>query len=240
MGTGGVFGPKTGTGSPGPPGDHPQPRCRVPAGGRSRAGPPGSADRARPPGRLFRLRPVRAVCPGHREQPEHDRLRSDRPGQELLREDLPLAPGGLRTSGLGRRPERRVRRTRRRLGHPTDRPSARRRRPAQPARPRARRRGEAIRGGRPQHVCPRRPGSGGADGRQVELLASLAAACLGRVLLPRERVAVDLALATVGAARACPHPASSGRGHARTDGRGRHQHPHRPDDAARGRPRCRP
>ncbi|MHB8220380.1 MAG: ATP-binding protein [Acidimicrobiales bacterium] len=37
----------------------------------------------------------------------------------------------------------------------------------------------------------------GADGRQVELLASLASACLGRTLLPRERVAVDLALATV-------------------------------------------
>jgi hypothetical protein len=46
--------------------------------------------------------------------------------------------------------------------------------------------------------------SGGADGRQVELLASLAAACLGRVLLPRERVAVDLALATVGTARGVP------------------------------------
>ena len=43
-----------------------------------------------------------------------------------------------------------------------------------------------------------------AHGRQVELLASLAAACLGRTLLPRERVAVDLALATVGAARPCP------------------------------------
>jgi len=41
------------------------------------------------------------------------------------------------------------------------------------------------------------PPAEGADGRQVELLASLAAACLGRKLLPRERVAVDLALATV-------------------------------------------
>jgi len=38
----------------------------------------------------------------------------------------------------------------------------------------------------------------------VELLASLAAACLGRVLLPRERVAVDLALATVARASGVP------------------------------------
>lgn len=44
----------------------------------------------------------------------------------------------------------------------------------------------------------------GADGRQVELLASLAATCLGRALLPRERVAVDLALAAVGRAREVP------------------------------------
>jgi type IV secretory pathway VirB4 component len=38
-----------------------------------------------------------------------------------------------------------------------------------------------------------------ADGgrRQIELLASLATACLGRPLLPRERVAIDLALAAV-------------------------------------------
>jgi hypothetical protein len=41
----------------------------------------------------------------------------------------------------------------------------------------------------------------GADGRQVELLASLAATCLGRPLFPRERVAVDLALVEVGQAR---------------------------------------
>jgi hypothetical protein len=46
--------------------------------------------------------------------------------------------------------------------------------------------------------------SPGADGRQVELLASLAATCLGRPLLPRERVAVDLALGAVGAARGVP------------------------------------
>jgi hypothetical protein len=43
-----------------------------------------------------------------------------------------------------------------------------------------------------------------ADARQVELLASLASACLGRMLAPRERVAVDLALATVGGR--CPVP----------------------------------
>jgi hypothetical protein len=40
----------------------------------------------------------------------------------------------------------------------------------------------------------------GADGRQVELLASLASTCLGRPLFPRERVAVDLALGAVGRA----------------------------------------
>lgn len=45
---------------------------------------------------------------------------------------------------------------------------------------------------------------GAADGRQVELLASLAATCLGRPLLPRERVAVDLALGAVGAAHHVP------------------------------------
>ena len=37
----------------------------------------------------------------------------------------------------------------------------------------------------------------GADRRQGELLASLAVACLGRDLLPRERVAIDLALDTL-------------------------------------------
>lgn len=44
----------------------------------------------------------------------------------------------------------------------------------------------------------------GADGRQVELLASLAATCLGRPLFPRERVAVDLALVAVGGAQGVP------------------------------------
>jgi hypothetical protein len=44
----------------------------------------------------------------------------------------------------------------------------------------------------------------GADGRQVELLASLAATCLGRPLLPRERVAVDLALGAVGGRQDVP------------------------------------
>jgi hypothetical protein len=52
------------------------------------------------------------------------------------------------------------------------------------------------------------PGAGDspdrAEGRQVELLASLAAACLGRGLLPRERVAVDLALASVGGSGQVP------------------------------------
>lgn len=49
-----------------------------------------------------------------------------------------------------------------------------------------------------------RPGGQPADGRQVELLASLAATCLGRSLLPRERVAVDLALGAVGASGGTP------------------------------------
>ena len=39
--------------------------------------------------------------------------------------------------------------------------------------------------------------AGAADRRHVDLLASLASACLGRDLRPRERVAVDLALSTV-------------------------------------------
>jgi len=42
------------------------------------------------------------------------------------------------------------------------------------------------------------------DRRQCELLASLASACLGRPLQPRERAAVDLALASAKAARAVP------------------------------------
>ena len=70
----------------------------------------------------------------------------------------------------------------------------------------------ALRPGGSVRLNPLDPGPGGepttgndsADGRQVELLASLAAACLGRGLLPRERVAVDLALATVGSAGHVP------------------------------------
>jgi hypothetical protein len=53
-------------------------------------------------------------------------------------------------------------------------------------------------------VASPREGGQGADGRQVELLASLASACLGRTLQPRERVAVDLALSTVVAGGAVP------------------------------------
>lgn len=52
-------------------------------------------------------------------------------------------------------------------------------------------------GAEPMTTAEGGSGGEGADGRQVELLASLAAACLGRGLLPRERVAVDLALASV-------------------------------------------
>jgi type IV secretory pathway VirB4 component len=49
-----------------------------------------------------------------------------------------------------------------------------------------------------------------AQRRQAELLASLASASLGRPLLPRERAAADLALATVGRAGAPPIPAVVG------------------------------
>jgi hypothetical protein len=42
------------------------------------------------------------------------------------------------------------------------------------------------------------------DRRQCELLASLASACLGRPLLPRERAAVDLALASARSTRPVP------------------------------------
>jgi len=70
----------------------------------------------------------------------------------------------------------------------------------------------ALRPGGSVRLNPLDPGPGGepttgndsADGRQVELLASLAAACLGRGLLPRERVAVNLPLATVGSAGRVP------------------------------------
>jgi hypothetical protein len=43
-----------------------------------------------------------------------------------------------------------------------------------------------------------------ADRRQSELLSSLAAACLGRALNPRERVAIDLALVAVGSGPGVP------------------------------------
>jgi len=55
----------------------------------------------------------------------------------------------------------------------------------------------------PEHAASEVTGSDG-ERRQVELLASLATACLGRPLAPRERVAVDLALAAVSARCAVP------------------------------------
>jgi hypothetical protein len=54
-------------------------------------------------------------------------------------------------------------------------------------------------GGRSNGAGPDDP-----DRRQCELLASLASACLGRGLVPRERAAVDLALASVRAASPVP------------------------------------
>ncbi|HVX23108.1 MAG TPA: hypothetical protein VHB02_17335 [Acidimicrobiales bacterium] len=70
----------------------------------------------------------------------------------------------------------------------------------------------ALRPGGPVRLNPleRGPGDAGivgvlqADHRQVDLLASLATTCLGRPLQPRERVAIDLALATVGRGRSTP------------------------------------
>lgn len=47
---------------------------------------------------------------------------------------------------------------------------------------------------------PRGSGARSPDRRQAEVLASLAAACLGRALTPRERAAADLALVAAGAA----------------------------------------
>jgi hypothetical protein len=48
----------------------------------------------------------------------------------------------------------------------------------------------------PEHVGGRIDGEGSTARRQMELLASLAAACLGRGLLPRERAALAMALDT--------------------------------------------
>ncbi|MGO8863007.1 MAG: ATP-binding protein [Acidimicrobiales bacterium] len=51
----------------------------------------------------------------------------------------------------------------------------------------------------PEHADGVVDGEGSTARRQTELLASLAAACLGRGLLPRERAALGAALATTGA-----------------------------------------
>ncbi len=56
----------------------------------------------------------------------------------------------------------------------------------------------------PAHPPTSGPGRVDADRRQAELLASLAVACLGRDLLPRERVAIDLALGTLARHRGIP------------------------------------
>ncbi|HXQ19016.1 MAG TPA: hypothetical protein VN781_05255 [Acidimicrobiales bacterium] len=73
------------------------------------------------------------------------------------------------------------------------------------ARPVSLRPGGAVRLN-PLDPGPEVRGGGEADGerRQIELLASLATACLGRPLAPRERVAVDLALSAVSARCAAP------------------------------------
>jgi hypothetical protein len=59
----------------------------------------------------------------------------------------------------------------------------------------------------PVHTADRNGDAGGPDDpdrRQSELLASLASACLGRSLVPRERAAVDLALVSARASAAVP------------------------------------
>ena len=74
-----------------------------------------------------------------------------------------------------------------------------------------------------------------ADYRQLDLLASLATACLGRVLQPRERTAIDLALGD-GRGPTGRADAPSGRRRApRPDERRRGDRADRPGDVARGR-----
>lgn len=63
--------------------------------------------------------------------------------------------------------------------------------------------GAAVAGAGPDGVAPAGHGSP-LDGRRSGLLASLAAACLGRPLLPRERAAADLALDTACRRRPVP------------------------------------
>jgi hypothetical protein len=60
-------------------------------------------------------------------------------------------------------------------------------------------------GNEDEHACPTgRDVSVRAHRREAEVLASLASACLGRQLLPRERTATDLALAASSLARGVP------------------------------------
>ena len=94
------------------------------------------ADRSGPARRCLRLRPLRALFGWRPHQPEHGRLRSDRPGEECLREELSLAPGRIRTAGLGGRPQRRIRAAGPGLGDRTGDAATRLARPSQsPRRP---------------------------------------------------------------------------------------------------------
>ena len=124
----------------GPPGHDAEPRRGLPVhrGGGARA--TRGRDRRRPARRLVRLRPLRALRRRSGEQPEHGRLRSDRAGQERLRQVIPVAPGRVRPPGLGRRSQGGVRRSGRRLGCSSRGAAAGGCHPAQPARPRSRRR----------------------------------------------------------------------------------------------------
>ena len=97
------------TTSPRPPNHHPQPRCRLSLHCRSRPRSTRGRDRRRSPRWLLCLRPFRAVRPRGHLKPQHGGLRPDRSRQERVCQDVPVAPGGVRTKGLGGRSQGRVR-----------------------------------------------------------------------------------------------------------------------------------
>ena len=107
----------------------------------------------------------------------------------------------------------------------------------------------ALRPGGAIRLNPLDPGPDGDDAgplgpdptgrRRMELLSSLASACLGRSLAPRERAALGAALAETTRGRGRPHRADGGRGPAVPERGGRPLPAHRAARPARGRPRRR-
>ena len=93
-----VAGSREGPLSPGPGtrDHHPASVRRVPARERSGTRPRGGSHRTRRARRLVHLRPLRPLPPRRDHQSQHGGVRSDRKGQELLREVVPLAPSRLR------------------------------------------------------------------------------------------------------------------------------------------------